>query len=91
MTKAGVIPDTKGMVPVEFFRLLFVARVFDLIHTETKRYASQYLEREREFLQNHSKARVHDWGKSELTIKEIEAFIAILIAMGICGFPTLRR
>ena len=36
------------MVPVEFFRLMFSDRVFDLIHTETRRYASQYLERERE-------------------------------------------
>ena len=37
---------------------------------------------EREFLESHPKARAHEWGKTKLTIKEIEA---ILIAMGICG------
>ena len=43
ITEAGVIPDTEGMVPVEFFRLMFSDRVFDPIHTENRRYASQYL------------------------------------------------
>ena len=43
ITEAGVIPDTEGMVPVEFFRLMFSDRVFHLIYTKTRRYASQYL------------------------------------------------
>ena len=85
-----MIPDTDGMAPVDFFRLMFDGDVLNLIFTETNRYASQYLEREREHLESHPKARAHDWKKKELTIKEIEAFLALLIAMGLCGFPTLR-
>ena len=88
--EAGVIPDTDGMAPIDFFRLMFDDSVFDLILTETERYASQYLERESEYLDNHPKARAHDWRKSQLTTKELEAFIGLLIAMGLCGFPTQR-
>ena len=86
----GVIPDTNNMAPVDFFRLMFDDRVFDLILTETNRYADQYLEREKEYLESHPKARAHEWRKTELTIKEVEAFIALLIAMGLCGFPSQR-
>lgn len=69
---------------------MFDDQVFDLILTETNRYAVQYLEREKEFLESHPKARAHDWRKTVLTHKEIEAFISLVIAMGLCGFPTLR-
>ena len=75
---------------MDFFRLMFDERVLDLIFNETNRYATQYLEREREHLDTHPNARAHEWRKQQLTIKEIDAFIALLIAMGICGFPTLR-
>ena len=88
--EAGVIPDTESMAPVDFFRLMFDDRVFNIILTETERYASQYLEREREYLESHPKARAHDWRKTDLTLKEVEAFVAVLIAMGLCGFPTQR-
>ena len=64
--------------------------MIDLIHTETIRYDNQYLESHREHLENHPYARAHKWPKTPLTRKEIEAFLALLIAMGICGFPTLR-
>ena len=36
------------------------------------------------------KARAHDWRRNPLTLKEVEVFLALIIAMGICGFPTLR-
>ena len=86
----GVIPNMAGKAPVDFFRLIFDESVVDLITTETSRYARQYMEREREHLETHPHARAHEWRKTELTPKEIEAFLALLIAMGICGFPTLR-
>ena len=80
----------EGKAPVDFFRLMFDDRVMNLILMETNRYASQYLEREKEHLQSHPKARAHEWCKNVLTQNEVEAFIALLIAMGMCGFPTLR-
>ena len=86
----GVIPDMEGKSPVEFFRLMFDDRVTDLIYSETSRYANQYLERERQHLDTHPHARAHDWQRNPLTLKEVDAFLALLIAMGLCGLPTLR-
>jgi hypothetical protein len=76
--------------PIDFFRLFFSAQVLHLIHSETQRYTEQYLEREREHLQQHPRARAHEWRRAPLLLKDIEVFLAIVIAMGICGFPTLR-
>ena len=86
----GVIPGMSESSPIDFFRLFFSDRVLDLIYTETTRYASQYLEREREHLAKHPQARAHDWRKTPLTRKEVEVFLVLLIGMGLCGFPTLR-
>ena len=86
----GIIPNMEGRDPIDFFRLMFDDRILDLIFTETTRYAEQYLEREREHLESHPNARAHDIRKNRLTCKEVEAFLSLLIAMGMCGFPTLR-
>jgi hypothetical protein len=75
--------------PIDFFRLFFSAQVLHLIHSETQRYTEQYLEREREHLQQHPRARAHEWRRAPLLLKDIEVFLAIVIAMGICGFPTI--
>lgn len=80
----------EGKGPIDFFRLAFDDRVLDHLFTETVRYANQYLERERAHLESHPNARAHDLKKNPLTYKEMEVFIAIIIAMGLCGFPTLR-
>ena len=76
--------------PIDFFRLLFSSQVLSLIHSETDRYARQYLQRKEEYLQEHPRARAHEWRRAPLLLKELEVFLAIIIAMGICGFPTLR-
>ena len=86
----GVVPSMSGRAPVDFFRLLFCDEVIDLILTESKRYADQYLAREVEHLTQHPHARAQDWKKAPLTRKELEAFISIVLTMGICGFPTVR-
>ena len=86
---AGVIPNTDELTPVDYFRLFFDERVIELIFTETRRYAQQYLAKNRQHLDSHPHARAHKWTKVTLSRKEIEAFLALLIAMGICGFPTL--
>ena len=86
----GVVPDMAGKLPIDFFRLMFDDRVFNLILTETTRYAEQYIEREREYLDQHPNARAHDWQRNPLTLKELEVFLSLVLAMGICGFPTMR-
>ena len=62
--------------------------MLSLIHSETDRYAQQYLEKNEEHLREHPKARANEWRRSPLLLIELEVFLAI-IAMGICGFPTL--
>ena len=86
----GVVPHMEDKLPVDFFRLFFDDSVLTLLVTETQRFAEQYLEREKEFLEQHPRARAHDWKKIPLTIKEMEGFLALVLAMGICGLPTMR-
>ena len=86
----GVVPDMRDSSQLDCFRLFFDDHVLELIFTETTRYANQYLERKREHLQAHPQARAHEWRRAPLTMKEVEAFLALLIGMGNCGFPTLR-
>ena len=86
----GVISGMEDKDPIDFFRLFFDGQVLDLIHSETSRYVDQYLAREREHLQQHPKARAHEWRRAPLLLKEVEVFLALIIGMGICGFPTLR-
>ena len=86
----GVVSGMEEKSPIDFFRLFFDGRVLGLIHSESVRYAEQYMERESEHLQQHPKARAHEWRRAPLLLKEIEVFLAIIIAMGVCGFPTLR-
>ena len=76
--------------PVDFFFQLFDERVMDLLYGETTRYASQYLQKNTEYLEGHPHARAHEFKKNPLTPKEIEVFISLVIAMGICGFPSIR-
>ena len=78
------------MSPVECFLQLFDDNVLQLIHKETVRYVEQYLEDNKEYLEEHPKARVHELSRHPITMEDIKAFIAILIGMGICGFPSIR-
>ena len=86
----GVASDLNAESPVDFFLKLFDSSVLELIHRETLRYLDQYLEDNKEYLEEHPKARVHELARHPITLDDIKAFIAILIGMGICGFPTLR-
>ena len=86
----GVVPEMENRRPIEFFRLYFDEEVLELLHSETRRYIDQYLEREKEHLEQHPQARAHEWRRAPLTMKEVEVFLTLLIAMGVCGFPTLR-
>lgn len=76
--------------PIDFFRLFFNDEVMSLILTETRRYTDQYFVREREYLDQHPQARAHMCQRAPLTLKELDIFLALIIGMGVCGFPTLR-
>ena len=77
-----VVPGMESKSPIDFFRLLFEEHVMKLLHTETLCYMEQYLEREN--------FEAHEWRRAPFFLKELEVFLTLIIAMGICGFPTLR-
>ena len=41
-------------------------------------------------LSDHPTARAHDWIRAPMSLKEVDALLAMVIGMGIVGLPTLR-
>ena len=78
------------MSPVDFFYLFFTEDVMELVFEETKRYIQQYLVREREYMDTHPYSRAHELVRTPLVKKELDILLALIIAIGACGFPTLR-
>ncbi|KAI4474704.1 hypothetical protein M0802_015485 [Mischocyttarus mexicanus] len=69
--------------PIEYFNLFFTLQFMDILRIETNRYAQQFLE-------NAGAANTSTtltWKKT--TIKELRAFIAVLLEMGITRRPTI--
>ena len=69
---------------------MFDERALELLQKETLCYLKQYLEDKKEHLDEHPNARIHELAKHPITLEYMKAFIAILIGMSICGFPTIR-
>ena len=86
----GVAADVKDLSPVDCFLQLFDQCVLELLHKETLRYLEQYLEDNKEHLDEDPNARVHDLARHPITLEDMEVLIAILVGMGICGFLTVR-
>ena len=42
-----------------------------------------------EFLESHPKARAHEWLKKPMQ-EEVDVFLAVIIIIGMLGFPRLR-
>ena len=78
------------MSPVDCFLQLFDENILEHIHKESLSYLEQYIEDNKEYLDQHPKARVHELSRHPITLEDIKAFIAILIGMGLCGFPSIR-
>ncbi|XP_043488987.1 piggyBac transposable element-derived protein 4-like [Polistes fuscatus] len=69
--------------PIEYFNLFFTLQFMDILGIETNRYAQQFFE-------NAGAANTSTtltWKKT--TIKELRAFIAVLLEMGITRRPTI--
>ena len=82
----GVVPDMAGKEPVEFFNVLFDDTIKRHVWQETTRYAEQYIEKNKHYLEDHPQARAHDWIRRPMVLKEVDALFAMVIAMGIVGF-----
>ena len=81
----GLTVDMSGKLPVDFF-IFFTSEVKKLTYTETVRYAEQNLTSS----EAHPKARGHEWIRNPVQREEGDSLLAIIITMGIMGFPTVR-
>ena len=54
-----------------------------------KIYAHQYMESNKDYIDHHPKARVHDWVRQPMVLKEVDTLLVIIIAIGLVGYPTL--
>ena len=52
-------------------------------------YDHQYMESNKDYIDHHPKARVHDWVTQPMVLKEVDALLVIIIALGLVGYPTL--
>eukprot|EP00731_Ephydatia_muelleri_P013981 Em0007g1291a len=86
----GVVPHMTGKIPLDFFHLFFDDEVKHIIHSKSCENAVRYLEENQEFLTTHPHARAHDWVKAPMSLKEVDALLSIVIAMGLVGLPTQR-
>jgi len=74
----GVLVDTSGFDPVNYFKLFFSDAVFELMAIETNRYAEQFFDSPAE-MSPHS--RVQKWKPT--TPDEMKGFVALQIEMGL--------
>lgn len=81
--ESGPQVNTTNFSERDFFRLFFHDNVIHFIVQETNRYAAQHAE-----ANNYSeKSRKNKW--KETTFEEIEAYIGLQIAMGLCQKASL--
>ena len=53
-------------------------------------HADRYFTDNEEYLEQHPRARAHDWKKNPMSLKEVDVLLAFVTAMGVVGMPTLR-
>ena len=75
----------ENLSPYQVFLKLFPEEVFELVATETNRYAKVMINKNQP-LKPHS--RLHKW--KDVTPAKIKAFIAVELVMGIVKKPTLQ-
>lgn len=81
--RTGVLIDTSDFKPVDYFKYFFPDEFFSIMARHTNLYAEQYLENRT--LGTHS--RFNKW--SETSVLEMQAYIALQIAMGINSKPEI--
>ena len=83
--RRGVLVDTEGFQPVDFFKVFFPNALFEQIAEQTNLYASQYFEAEPNLA---PKSRFHAW--RECSADELHGYIALQLAMGLVNKPAIN-
>ena len=76
--------------PIDFFNLFINNEVKDLIYRESTKYADQQLASKASFLEAHKHARANDLKKHPMDRNEVEPLLAMLLTMGVMGYPSVR-
>ena len=84
----GVRVDTTGFTPIDYFKLLWSDQLTEDILYQSNLYGNEYLQN-KDYLQIHPRARAHIFRKKNITLHEMNNFIAIIISMGVINFPNL--
>lgn len=77
--RSGILVDTDGFSPVDYFMLFFPEAAFELIVEETNQYALNFFDNPAP-LPPHS--RFNHW--VDTSVEEIKAYVGLEIAMGLC-------
>ena len=77
--RRGVLVDTDDYEPLDYFKLFFPDGAFQLLCDQTNQYATQYIDGPVPF-PTHSRFR--KWEAT--TVSEMQAYVALQIAMGLC-------
>ena len=81
-TPDGVAPgptsDLTGKEPVEVFQELLTSPMVQSILDQTNMYGQQYVASHREHLQNHPRARAHDFIRRPFSLNEIYRYTKII-------------
>lgn len=84
----GIVdPPPPNAAPIYYLRLFFVASFWDLLVTETNRYAAQYKAKVWATLGPH--ARFRSW--KPVTVSEMKVFIALYLLSGLIYKPQLAH
>ena len=79
-----------GQDPVHYFNALFDNNIKDLIFSETSRYAEQKTKATENYLDQHKHALGNKWRSCPMKREEVDPLLAILIIIGVVGYPTQR-
>ena len=74
----GPTSDLTGKEPVEVFQELLTPLMVQSILDQTNMYGQQYVASHREHLQNHPRARAHDFIRRPFSLNEIYRYTKII-------------
>ena len=75
--------------PIDFFNLFVTENIKDHIYSESTKYAGQFLQDKADHLAQHKHARANDLKKQPIQRGEINTLLAIVLTMGILGYPSI--
>lgn len=86
----GLKVQMTATAPIDFFHLFITEDIKNNIYEESTKYASQYLEDNAQYLEQHKHARANDLKKRPMERSEVNIMLAIILTMGIIGYPSIR-